>query len=301
MPCLNHYSTSITTTMARSTIQPPRWRSALNLLTIILFALPVHSLYFYIDGTTPKCFYEELPKDTLVVGPSPPLPIPTPIRPSSPANPSPAGHYKADQYDAATNAFSPNPDLGIAITVDETFDNDHRVVSQRGSSAGRFTFSAADSGDHKICFTTSSAAATGGWLSSGYPVGGVRLNLDLAIGETSAIESTDKGKIQDIVQKVKDLNARLQDIRREQVFQRVSFWDVGWAVFDLGGGLLMCVCVLGSRSERRSLGISRRRRIRGWCGGRSCSWLCSVLRARGSCRICALSSSSRSLREEGWW
>jgi len=209
--------------MARSTIQPPRWRSALNLLTIILFALPVHSLYFYIDGTTPKCFYEELPKDTLVVGPSPPLPIPTPIRPSSPANPSPAGHYKADQYDAATNAFSPNPDLGIAITVDETFDNDHRVVSQRGSSAGRFTFSAADSGDHKICFTASSATATGGWLNSGYPVGGVRLNLDLAIGETSAIESTDKGKIQDIVQKVKDLNARLQDIRREQVFQRVSF------------------------------------------------------------------------------
>lgn len=48
------------------------------------------------------------------------------------------------------------------------------------------------------------------------------MTLDLAIGETSAIESTDKGKIQDIVQKVKDLNGRLQDIRREQVFQRVG-------------------------------------------------------------------------------
>ena len=48
------------------------------------------------------------------------------------------------------------------------------------------------------------------------------MTLDLAIGETSAIESEDKGKIQDIVQKVKDLNGRLQDIRREQVFQRVS-------------------------------------------------------------------------------
>lgn len=47
--------------------------------------------------------------------------------------------------------------------------------------------------------------------------------MDLAIGETSAIESTDKGKIQDIVQKVKDLNGRLTDIRREQVFQRVSY------------------------------------------------------------------------------
>jgi hypothetical protein len=61
-------------------------------------------------------------------------------------------------------------------------------------------------------------------------MGGIKLTLDLAIGETSAIESTDKGKIQDIVQKVKDLNGRLQDIRREQVFQRVGacflpFWE----------------------------------------------------------------------------
>jgi hypothetical protein len=55
-------------------------------------------------------------------------------------------------------------------------------------------------------------------------MGGIKLTLDLAIGETSAIESTDKGKIQDIVKRVKDLNGRLQDIRREQVFQRVSIF-----------------------------------------------------------------------------
>lgn len=48
----------------------------------------------------------------------------------------------------------------------------------------------------------------------------MRLTLDLAIGETSAIESTDKGKLSEIAQKVRDLNGRLQDIRREQVFQR---------------------------------------------------------------------------------
>lgn len=52
-------------------------------------------------------------------------------------------------------------------------------------------------------------------------MGGVQFSLDLAIGETSNIESTDKGKITDIVGKVKDLNGRLEDIRREQVFQRV--------------------------------------------------------------------------------
>ena len=93
-------------------------------------------------------------------------------------------------------------------------------MNTKGSRAGKFTFSAADSGDHRICFTAS-VPGDGGWLSSGQPVGGIRLTLDLAIGATSAIESTDKEKMQDIAQKVRDLNGRLQDIRREQVFQRV--------------------------------------------------------------------------------
>jgi p24 family protein alpha len=53
------------------------------------------------------------------------------------------------------------------------------------------------------------------------PNGGIKLTLDLAIGETSAIESSDKGKLEDIASRVRDLNARLNDIRREQVFQRV--------------------------------------------------------------------------------
>ena len=112
-------------------------------------------------------------------------------------------------------------DLGIAVTVDETFDNDHRVISTKGGPTGKFTFSAADSGDHRICFTPSHPGS-GGWLSGGHPVGGIKMTLDMAIGETSQIESTDKGKISEIVKKVRDLNARLGDIRREQVFQRVS-------------------------------------------------------------------------------
>ena len=45
----------------------------LSYLAILLLAfnivLPTQALYFYIDGAAGgKCFYEELPKDTLVVG-----------------------------------------------------------------------------------------------------------------------------------------------------------------------------------------------------------------------------------------
>lgn len=117
--------------------------------------------------------------------------------------------------------------MGIYISVDETFDNDHRIVSQRGSASGRFTFSAADSGEHKICFTPTNVASTQGWLMGGQPAGNIKFELDLAIGETSQIESSDKAKVEDLVGKVRDLNARLQDVRREQVFQRVSAQTIG--------------------------------------------------------------------------
>ena len=129
------------------------------------------------------------------------------------------GDFQSEIYQQNTNSYQPDQTVFIHINVDETFDNDHRVVSQKAPPKGRFTFSAADSGEHRICFSAESGPRLG-WPNS-YQ-GDIKFTLDLAIGETSQIESTDKGKISDIAQKVKDLNGRLQDIRREQVFQRVG-------------------------------------------------------------------------------
>lgn len=39
-----------------------------SLFAVGFLLSPVSALYFYMDGTAQKCFYEELPKDTLVVG-----------------------------------------------------------------------------------------------------------------------------------------------------------------------------------------------------------------------------------------
>ena len=111
--------------------------------------------------------------------------------------------------------------MGIFISVEEVFDNDHRIVSQRGSGTGRLTFSAADAGEHRICFTPTNVPSAQGWLTHGAPTGNIKFELDMAIGATSKIESSDKDKMTDLVTKVKDLNLRLQDIRREQIFQRV--------------------------------------------------------------------------------
>jgi hypothetical protein len=41
------------------------------------------------------------------------------------------------------------------------------------------------------------------------------------VGETGEIDRSSKEKSESLAQRVQDLNARLQDIRREQVFQRV--------------------------------------------------------------------------------
>ena len=135
---------------------------------------------------------------------------------------SPPGHFDIHVWDDQAQTYQSKPEVGVFITVEETFDNDHRVVAQRGANKGRFTFSAADSGEHRLCFIPQNVPSSGGWLTSGSPSqGSVKFNLDMVIGETSKIESTDKGKIDDLAQKVRDLNDRLQDIRREQIFQRV--------------------------------------------------------------------------------
>jgi len=51
----------------------------------------------------------------------------------------------------------------------------------------------------------------------------VKLHLDVAVGETGDLnrQDNDKDQSESLAQRIKDLNARLQDIRREQVFQRV--------------------------------------------------------------------------------
>lgn len=129
------------------------------------------------------------------------------------------GAYKAEVLNRESNIWVQDPSLQVLITVEEIFDNDHRVVFQRTPSEGRFTFTAADAGQHRICFTPDSQSQ--GWLSS---APSVKLALDIAIGATSKIETEDSGKMSDITQRVRDLNSRLEDIRREQVFQRVGLF-----------------------------------------------------------------------------
>lgn len=70
-------------------------RSILPLLSLSALLVPVQSLYFYIDDARPKCFFEELPRDTLVVG-----------------------HYSAEVYNDQRRVWEKPDSLQIQITVD---------------------------------------------------------------------------------------------------------------------------------------------------------------------------------------
>ncbi|KAH8163733.1 hypothetical protein CIB48_g4521 [Xylaria polymorpha] len=160
------------------------------ILPLLSLSTVAQALYFFIDGTQPKCFYEELPKDTLVVG-----------------------HYTAEEYDDNARTWSKHEGLrslrqrppgGVATRVLG------RAVHVHGARGRR----------PPAVLHAKQQQRAPGLAKRSHPNGGVRLTLDLAIGESSEIESTDKSKLQDISQRVKDLNSRLQDIRREQIFQR---------------------------------------------------------------------------------
>ena len=58
------------TAMEISQIRILRLLQSLLFILTFDFIAPVSAVYFYIENASPKCFYEELPKDTIVVGQS---------------------------------------------------------------------------------------------------------------------------------------------------------------------------------------------------------------------------------------
>ncbi|KAI9595352.1 emp24/gp25L/p24 family/GOLD-domain-containing protein [Syncephalis fuscata] len=192
---------------------------ALGLVAVVPLTTAFH---FYLDGSNPKCFIEELPKETLVVG-----------------------HYRAEEYNEGMHLYAENHNIGIQITVEEK--PGYKMVNQKGASNGRFVFTSAEAGDHTICLQTN---ITDGWFSSSH----IRLTLDMIVGQDGADPTERKdAKLSDLYWKVRELNNRIEDIKREQDYQRdreMSFRDqseltnsrvVWWTIMQLA--VLGATCV----------------------------------------------------------
>lgn len=162
--------------------------SRLGAAIFLLLVTTVRGLHFYLDANEKRCFIEELPSDTAV-----------------------EGHYKALEWNEQAREYVLEPELGILVEVEE-METGHSVAKTRGPPEGQFTFSSHDAGDHSICLSTNYTS----WFSSTH----VKLYLDIIVGAVRPDIEHDRSHVSELASKVRDLNQKLEDIRREQQYQR---------------------------------------------------------------------------------
>ncbi|KAG0003426.1 emp24p/erv25p- protein [Modicella reniformis] len=122
------------------------------------------------------------------------------------------GDYIAEEWNDEAQKFIVNNELQLEVVVEEMPEG-KRIYGQKLRPKGQFKFTSAETGEHLICLFTASA----GWFSSSK----IRLTLDLAIrdimDESSEIR---EGALSDLEQRVRELNHKVGDIRREQSYLR---------------------------------------------------------------------------------
>lgn len=114
----------------------------------------------------------------------------------------------------------------------------------RGPLESRFTFTAHEAGDHSICLSA---------VSSSSPSTHIKLYLDIVVGSTRPNIEQDRSHVSNLAAKIRDLNQKLDDIRREQQYQRereASYRDLSEATNSravwysvLQIGVLVATCV----------------------------------------------------------
>ncbi|KAJ8494327.1 hypothetical protein ONZ51_g2385 [Trametes cubensis] len=128
------------------------------------------------------------------------------------------------------------------------------LLHTRGPSDGRFTFTSHDSGDHSICLSSNYGTS---WFTSTH----IRLYLDIVVGSTKPDTEHDRSHVSELSQKLRDLNMKLEDVRREQQYQRereAAFRDLSESTnsravwYTLAQiGVLIATCVWQLRHLRR--------------------------------------------------
>ncbi|KAJ3105940.1 emp24p/erv25p- protein [Phlyctochytrium planicorne] len=161
-----------------------------QLLLAATLASSVNALYFILEGSDQKCFVEELPKETTVIG-----------------------TFSALEWSDQAQAYQENSNHVVQIVVEETARN-HKLVEQKTSNSGKFTFTTSDAGEHTICIQ---ANGGGGWFTAVK----TKFSLDLMFGDASHdTTSHTKTAVNDLLIRARELNSRLDSIIKEQRFQR---------------------------------------------------------------------------------
>lgn len=167
---------------------------SLKYLAFLIFAsIPASQcLYFHIGETEKKCFIEEIPDETMVIG-----------------------NYKTQLYDKKSNNFMPSSP-GIGMHVEIKGPDDDIILSKMYSSEGRFTFTSHTPGEHLICIYSNSTS----WAMFGSNK--MRVHLDIEVGEhaNDYREIQEKDKLTELQLRVRQLLDQVEQIQKEQNYQR---------------------------------------------------------------------------------
>ena len=190
------------------------WRDMV-LATFLTLCFVIHvsnGLYFHIGETERKCFIEEIPDETMVTGK---LSQVYRKKVKTEINELITGNYKVQLYDPRTNGFAPQSQ-GIGMHVEVRDPEDKIILSKVYSSEGKWTFTSHTPGEHVICLYTNSTK----WFSGTQ----LRVHLDIQVGE-HAINYADvaqKEKLSELQLRVRQLLDQVEQITKEQNYQRVS-------------------------------------------------------------------------------
>jgi hypothetical protein len=157
----------------------------------MLTLLPqIFGAYFKLEDGQNKCFLEEVPKDTLVLG-----------------------KYYAWDINSDFNRYIPS-EVGLKLNV---IDPLGKPLLQRdlNPSGGKIAFTSQIQGEHKLCFQTNSTR----WFGSKKAI---KVDLSIRRGEsaTDYEEIARQDHLSEIEIEVKKLIDRVRDIRSEQNYQR---------------------------------------------------------------------------------
>uniref|UniRef100_A0A3Q3Q338 GOLD domain-containing protein n=1 Tax=Monopterus albus TaxID=43700 RepID=A0A3Q3Q338_MONAL len=164
----------------------------LSVLLLNVFCSFVSSLYFHIGETEKKCFIEEIPDETMIIG-----------------------NYRTQLYDKQAEEYLPATQ-GLGMFVEVKDPDDKVILSRQYGSEGRFTFTSHTPGEHQICLHSNSSKFS---LFAG---GMLRVHLDIQVGEhaNNYAEIAAKDKLTELQLRVRQLVEQVDQIQKEQNYQR---------------------------------------------------------------------------------
>jgi len=162
----------------------------ISLVVLVQLCL-VNSLYFHIGETERKCFIEDIPDETMVVG-----------------------KYKVEVFDREQGKFVPS-DGGLGMHVEVKDPHEKTLMSRTYAAEGRFTFTSSLAGEHIVCLHANSSA----WFGGGTQL---RVHLSISVGERANDyeQIAAKDKLTDLQLRVRQLLDQVEQISKEQNYQR---------------------------------------------------------------------------------